>query len=244
MKVVAGCITSQGIVREKNQDRVILHMGEHQGNALTLACICDGIGSFDYSEIASEMVTQGISQWFDWIYRRFTAGVPESEIVEELDNAVHAANENVYLFQKENQIQIGCTMSLLLVYNENYYIFHVGDSRICILRGGQLCQLTRDEVSVKTGSDGSVKNRLANHMGKAMDLWVNCLTGTVMEEDVFILGSDGLFHDLDVRDIYGLTEKVKNSKQMQAACEQCLQLVMSRGERDNVSCIMVGFKHK
>lgn len=241
MKIIAGGVTDKGQVRVKNQDRITFHIKNDKKNILSVACICDGIGSFDNSEMASEIVIQKIDAWLEWVWRQYKGGMTGPEIVEELENTVHEANEAVYLYSKEKQVQIGCTMSVILVMNKSFCIFHVGDSRICCLRKGRLTQITHDEVSY-CEENGRVKSRLTNYMGKSMELWLSRLKGDVQEEDIFILGSDGLFHKLEEQDFVILTRKVKNDKQMQKVCENTLKLAVQRGERDNISCVMLQLK--
>ncbi len=241
MKVAAGYLSDKGQYREKNQDRVFYRAFHSQQHFFVIASVCDGIGSMDHSEIASEMVMQSLEEWYDWITKRTDFYDFENELVEELENTTREANESIYIWSKEKQIQIGCTMSTILVTDQNYYTFHVGDSRIGCLRG-DFAVLTRDEVNVSV-DDGKVKSKLANFMGKSMKLWLNQTCGTIAENDVFVLGSDGLFHKLLGTEVARLTERVKTDRQMQKVAEQLIDGVREAGERDNVSCIVFKLKN-
>ena len=85
-------------------------------------------------------------------------------------------------------------MSLLLLVGRRYYVFHAGDSRIYLVQDA-MRQITRDEVVMKA-SDGRVKPRLANYVGKAKELWMNRIMGELDGKGAFLLGSDGLFKRL------------------------------------------------
>ena len=240
MKVFSGCITDKGNYREKNQDRAVCHMQKSGQSVLAAACVCDGIGSFDKSEIAAEMMTSGITRWFYGIADYFFQNPDTAALLEDLEVTIRELNELVYTRRREEGIDIGCTMSLLLLVNSNYYVFHVGDSRIYCMHD-TFYQITRDEVSMSE-SNGIVKSRLANYIGKSVDLWVNKIGGTAEEGDLFILGSDGLFKLLTYQDVDALSGHITNNRQAQKACEKLLQSVLERGERDNVSCVILCIK--
>lgn len=237
MKAYIGCISDKGNYREKNQDRAVCHMRERKGALLAVACVCDGIGSFAQSEIASEMLTAGVSRWFEGMKTYYPDTMDEETVVEDLDITIRELNELAYEYRRERGIDIGCTMSLLLLTGRNYYVFHVGDSRIYLVREG-MQQITRDEVVMKTAG-GRVKPKLANYVGKDRKLWMSRLTGTLEEKAAFLMGSDGLFKQLAYEDVAETIRRVKSSRQAGKACRKLLELVLERGERDNVSCILV-----
>ena len=143
-----GCVTDIGNYRNKNQDRVMCKrevLGEH---VLAVACVCDGIGSFANSEIASEMMINGVSAWFDGVLKYFPNVMGKSELLEDLDITLQELNELVYEHRTERKMEVGCTLSMLLMIDYEYYVFHVGDSRVYCLRD-RLLQLTQDEVILK-----------------------------------------------------------------------------------------------
>ena len=157
--------------------------------------------------------------------------------MEDLEVTIRELNELVCCYRMDNGIDIGCTMSLMLLVEQNYHIFHVGDSRIYCVRDA-LYQITRDEVAMSE-KNGKVKTRLANYIGKSKELWMNRLSGTVEEKDIYLLGSDGLFKQLVYEDIGCYSGRIKNDRKARKVCEELLETVLKRGERDNVSCILV-----
>lgn len=237
MKIYMGCISDKGNYREENQDRAVCHCRGGGRNLLAAACVCDGIGSFEQSEIAAEMMTEGITRWFDGIGAYYPDVMGEDALMEDLEVTIRELNELVYVYRMDSGIDIGCTMSLLLLTERAYHIFHVGDSRIFRVEK-RLCQLTRDEVSVEE-KDGRVKSRLANYIGKARELWMNKLEGAMEEKNLFLLGSDGLFKKLRDEDVAGLADRLKSNRRVQKVCRSLVELVLERGEKDNVSCILV-----
>ncbi len=237
MVVFTGCITDKGSYKKKNQDRAVCHVGGDKKAPWLVACVCDGIGSFAQSEIAAEMVTNGITNWFHGMEKLYPKKLNEDTLLEDLEMTLRELNELVCEYRGENAIDIGCTMSVLLLLGRNYYIFHAGDSRIYLVRGG-LYQITRDEVCM-VEKDGRMKSLLANYIGRNPQLWMSKLGDAVQEGDMLLMGSDGLFKRLVYKDVADCAGGIKNDKKAQKACEALLQTVMGRGETDNISCIMI-----
>lgn len=237
MKAFVGCISDKGNYRTKNQDRAICLIRRKKKSVLAVACVCDGIGSFEQSEIASEMMTAGITRWFRRIENDYPESIGEEYLAKDLGMAIRELNGLVCSYRTENGIDIGCTMSLMLLVEQNYYIYHVGDSRIYCVRDA-LYQMTRDEVAMSE-SHGKVKTRLANYIGKSRELWMNRMSGTVEEKDIYLLGSDGLFKRLVYEDIGGYFGRIKNDRKAQKVCKALSDIVLERGERDNVSCVLI-----
>lgn len=237
VKMMFGCATDKGIVRAKNQDRIICHAAHTEQGTVVVACICDGIGSYEYSELASEMVTKGITLWFESVKDGRLGALSEKELAGDLDETIQELNELVWERRQKEQIRLGCTMSALLLVEDHYYIFHVGDSRI-YLAGDALEQMTHDEVTFSE-KDGVIKAKLANCIGKTEKLWMNRLVGKMSAGNAFILGSDGLFRKLDADEICEKIQKIRTMNQAQRQCEELIWTVERMGERDNVSCAIV-----
>lgn len=235
--IFAGTQSITGNYREKNQDRIVcLLTRKNTAENFGVACVCDGIGSFAESEIAAQLVTDGIALWYEGKKRNYRQNT-EEELVMDLENTLQELNELVYEYQQENEIKIGCTMSLVLLIGKKYYIFHVGDSRICLVRQ-EIYQLTLDEVR-QYSKDRKIKSYLANYIGKRKELWMNKGTGKLPEDGILVLGSDGFFEKLKEDDFWEVRKMRCSDNNMKKAAEKLIAKVLERGERDNVSCILL-----
>lgn len=232
-----GCVTDRGKYRSKNQDRIMCRWEQKEDTVLAVACVCDGIGSFKMSEIASEMLISGISAWFEGIVQYYPKVMTKNGLIEDLEFTVQELNELVYEYRKSHNVDIGCTMSLLLIIGTEYYILHVGDSKIYRLRN-KFCMLTQDEVILKQ-VEGKEKTLLMNYVGKSRSLCVNKKSGLVKRGDIYILGSDGLFHKLMPYDMRDLSEQLEKNADVDELCNRLLQQVIERGEKDNISCAIL-----
>ena len=54
-----------------------------------------------------------------------------------------------------------------------------------------------------------------------------------------MLGTDGLFKNLRYEDVDALRTKLRSQKEIEAVNNWIVQLVTARGERDNISCILL-----
>lgn len=235
-KLLSGFISDQGNFRKKNQDRAVCLVRKKKGDIFALACVCDGIGSFEQSEIASELVIDGIKNWYVDMEKRCDS-ISKEEILDDMECTVRELNEIVCEYQDRSNVSIGCTMSMMLFIGWEYFIFHVGDSRIYSVKGS-MCQLTTDEV-VQKNKEGRIKSYLANYIGKSRELWMNKGKGMIQAGELFILGTDGLFKMLRLEDIYRKHLRLRSDKDIAMMSKQMIKTVRERGEQDNVSCILV-----
>lgn len=202
------------------------------------AVVCDGIGSFKNSEKASQIMTDALKTCITWLFRHFKRKTPDEElVVDEVENAVYEAGREIYLHNMNKEDLIGCTMSMILTIGDVYYLFHVGDSRIYRLRA-ELTQLTEDEV-ITFGSEAGEKHKLANYVGKTEEVDVLRRSGQIESGDIFLVGSDGVFHNICQEDLEKRLVKAKHTNQLKGLCKRWIYLIRKRGEKDNASCVIM-----
>ncbi len=239
MKKYAGCLSVKGNYREKNQDRACCLSSSKKGTLFVAGCVCDGIGSFAQSEISSEMIREGIERWFLGMEKLYPENIDEESLLDDLDITIRELNELIWDYRKENGIDIGCTMSVLVLLDEKYHVFHVGDSKIMLINDG-ISQITRDEVSI-VERDGKLKTLLANFMGRSDELWMNQSSGNLKAGETFLIGSDGLFRKLreDVLADVLSRKKIKSDTEAEKVVERLIRHVMDLGEKDNISGVLI-----
>ena len=237
MNLYLGCVTDRGSYRKKNQDRIMCASRREDSRLLVVSCVCDGIGSFEKSEGASELMVNGIRRWFDGIEAYYPDVMDQGSLVEDLAETIQELNELVYEYKEIHRMDTGCTMSLLLLVENRYHIFHVGDSRIYCLRD-RLFQLTTDET-VHKKVNGIEKSFLVNYIGKKKCLQFNIQSGQIKAGEVYILCSDGLYKKLMLEDVSELAVLQGSDRAMEVACERLLRTMLERGERDNISCALL-----
>jgi protein phosphatase len=154
---------------------------------------------------------------------------------------------------------MGCTADLLVIHQNDYVIGHVGDSRIYLLREGNLRQLTKDHslvqlqvdngtltpeearahpkknilLQVLGGGTGRAGNSVMSASGTVVPFDV--LRGKVMEQDIFLLCSDGLTDMIEDAEI---GEILVSHKSVQHKVLKLIEKALAAGGRDNVTVVL------
>ncbi|MBO5292664.1 MAG: serine/threonine-protein phosphatase [Lachnospiraceae bacterium] len=228
--------------RRKNEDSLCIEQVMTRKGRVLLAMVCDGIGGLPCGEWASGYVTEELLQWFYTegmqILRRGTT----EQMKQKLKKRVRRIGEELYSYGKQKGIQLGTTMSILLLWKSSYLILHVGDSRIYRIRF--CCRLlTRDQVH-ETGT-------LLQGVGVRKELMPQMISGRVRHGDCFLLCSDGFYRKQSVRELrrlFGISfrelwsgkkEGYRKEEGMELKLREAAEAGIRRGETDNVSAVWI-----
>lgn len=121
------------------------------------------------------------------------------------------------------------TFSALILKGNSAYLFHVGDTRICLWRDGQLEQLTRDHCQRLNKHD----TYLSRALGADVSVDVDFHTLEVHVGDVFILTSDGI-HDHISPDAFRVLVKT-HCENPQHLVDKTFSTALENGSDDNLS---------
>ncbi|HEX3696910.1 MAG TPA: Stp1/IreP family PP2C-type Ser/Thr phosphatase [Polyangia bacterium] len=205
--------TDVGKKREVNEDNFLVD------KKLSLFIVADGMGGHASGEVASHLAVHEFRNAVDAgkemieKFSRADASVRPQDILTLLEAAVQAAGHAIYhKGQAEPEKRgMGTTTSALLIAGDRGFIAHVGDSRIYMLRAGQVVQLTEDHSLVnelirrgritREGLDGSPYKAYKNAVTRAVGVYETVQGDTIDFEilpgDQFLLCSDGLHAYLD-----------------------------------------------
>ena len=172
-------------------------------------------------------------------------------ILEECDKLLCKLNDIIRHYGESNQVQMGTTASVLILFNHQYYIAHIGDTRIYIY-DGILKQLTEDHsviameirkglLSKEQALTDPRRNVLTQCIGVNQVIEPYTVTGTYHEGDAFLLCSDGFRHVLEECEIAAAIKECegKTKEESEEILESLVQTNMNRGEKDNISVMMV-----
>ncbi len=144
---------------------------------------------------------------------------------------------------------MGTTTSALLIAGDRGFIAHVGDSRIYMLRGGQVVQLTEDhslvnelirrgrvtKESFETSAYKQYKNAVTRAVGVYETVQPDTIDFEILPGDQFLLCSDGLHAYLtDQRIIDNL-----KGDDVKAIPKKFIDLANAGGGHDNITAIVV-----
>lgn len=104
-----------------------------------LAVVCDGMGGMADGGRASRTAIQMMVQGFQKVEK-----LPELDIPRFFQRGIYAIDRTIASFPKEGGKGSGTTMVACIAEDDRLYWASVGDSRIYIIRGAQIQQVTRD----------------------------------------------------------------------------------------------------
>lgn len=215
--------------RERNEDYVgVVTPGHEQLSTKgALMAVADGVSGNAGGGEASAMTVRTVSADY---YATPDTWEPHAA----LDKVLTAANRWVLAQASANRDMAGMatTLSLLILRGRRYYSAHVGDTRIYLLRKGQLQQLTADHVWDRP----DMRHVLKRAVGLDQHLTADYADGELMAGDVFALMSDGVWEPLGEKAIHEGLQKY-DSPQMVA--DHLTESALKQGGADNASAIVV-----
>lgn len=196
MHLAVSARTDTGRLRKGNEDNLYADANEYRG----LFIVADGMGGHAAGEVASQMAVDLISSELADLNDLTT---PEAGPL--VSRTLQLANRQVFqrTMREIEKTGMGSTASALLLSDSRYLIGHVGDSRIYLVRQGEMRQLTRDHSLVQEQVDaGIITAEQARHhpqsnvitccIGMSSEIDPDIITGDTQAGDVFLLASDGL----------------------------------------------------
>ncbi|MDX8413835.1 MAG: bifunctional protein-serine/threonine kinase/phosphatase [Mariprofundales bacterium] len=217
---------SQAGVKSQNEDCCGIYIPDgmdltHKG---VIAVTADGVGSSEASKEASEYCVQGLIS--DYYSTPISWSVQSSA-----ERIIHALNSWLYSQAERryaSELSMASTLAVLILKSTTAHLFHVGDSRIYLIRDGEVRLLTKDHRLVAERN----KIYLARAMGGEYDVNVDCSSLAIKVNDVFVLNTDGA-HEF-------VGDKMLKSLVLQDDCElaaqQVVKAALDAGSSDNVTC--------
>ena len=252
MHYIATADTDVGIVKETNQDSLLIKQAVYDKNnkQVLLAVVCDGMGGLAKGELASSTVIKEFSRWFD------------EELPYELDHLnleviggkwsliLKQLNAKISQFGLSLGVNLGTTFTGMLFAEGKYLIVHVGDSRAYYV-GRDLKQLTIDQTFVErevrrgnmTPEQAKVdsrRNLLLQCVGASREVEPEIVIGDTLN-GTYLLCSDGFRHKVSEPELiqYFNAAALPHKQAMHGSAKHVIDLVKSRGERDNISVLLV-----
>lgn len=236
----AGSRSAQG-VRPNNEDRFVVDLG-HQ-----LFLVADGMGGQERGELASGMAADIIPQS---VQDHLAAREPADQAVRKALAHANQAIVDAGRSQPEGR-RMGTTAVLaLLSSDQNMYVAGLGDSRAYLVRSGKVDQLTVDHsVAQALVASGALTPEEARHSPyqHVLHKFLGCANMNEGAEvrpfcpapgDRLVLGSDGLTNHINDTD---LITGARQYTDPQEWADVLVRTSLSRGSRDNVTCVVVAF---
>jgi protein phosphatase len=252
-------VTHPGLAGRSNEDRYAVssyRVSETDPTPSIFAILSDGIGGHQAGEVAAEMAVETISHM-----------VAQSNVrhpLATLDHAIQVTSDAIAMKAKDDtqRLGMGTTCACAWVVGRQLFIASVGDSRIYLLRNGNLMQLTVDHTWVQEAVEkGILKPEEArNHpnvhvirryLGSSKtpradtrlrlaknesDTQARSNQGLdLLPGDLLLLCTDGLTNVVENAEI----EPVVRGLDIQSAAQALVDLACARQGKDNITVVLM-----
>lgn len=249
--LIFGQMTDVGVVRSNNQDAALSFFTTARSSEerpdFGMFVVADGMGGHHDGEKASALCTRTlVREITNTIYLPMVTNSSEMNsipISEVLVNAVQKANADVLSHVPDG----GTTLTAVTIIGDLAYVAHVGDSRVYLINGETVEQITRDhslvqrlieldQLTPEEAAEHPQKNVLYRALGQNDNLEVDTLTRRLPPKSRLLLCSDGLWNQVPERVIRDIVMKHSNP---QNACEELVARANAHGGLDNVTAIVL-----
>ena len=245
--------TDAGIKKKTNQDALLLKTAKTPKGRIGLFIVCDGMGGLTQGELASATVIRGMSDWSETELPKIIQSDNEqieTQIQQQLADCVKVLNRKILDYGEAANINLGTTITALLIVQSNYFLVHVGDSRAYLIHDC-LFQLTKDQTLVAREMErGNIteeqakvdprRNVLLQCVGASPELDPIISSGEVKEGDLFMLCTDGFYHEISEDEMFSSLKPglFSNETQMKETVVGLVELVKKRKETDNITVLI------
>ncbi|MEW5941719.1 MAG: PP2C family serine/threonine-protein phosphatase [Chloroflexota bacterium] len=253
-------LSHPGMSGKNNEDRfaVLSHVVSRENPTPSLfAVLSDGIGGHRAGEVAAELAVNHISHEVSE-----SAGREPLAILEE---AIHTASNAIahHSAADDERRGMGATCACVWILGDKLYAAYVGDSRIYLLRGNRIQQLTHDHTWVQEAVEknlikpeearthpnvhvirrhlGSVKLPEVDFRLRLSDTENSIQStknqgATLQPHDLLLLCSDGLTDMVYADEIQKI---IQASDSLKTAAQKLVARANERGGHDNITVILI-----
>ena len=249
-----GAVCDIGKIREANEDSILIRVGSEKDNEFGLFVVADGLGGLRQGQIASQMVIEGLSKWWENELTHLLCDHNNTDISiidKQLCEVINKINNRICIYAKHKHIQMASTLSMIFIFKNKYIVRHVGDSRIYIINQN-VQQITQDHswvnMQVKKGKMSMAearvhpkRNILTSCLGITASIEIFGAEGELQKDDTILLCSDGFYNHVCEAEIeFVMYQHVKKDMDYaQYVAKQLFEKAMLQGGQDNISIILV-----
>lgn len=247
-----------GVVRTNNEDAFavtnltpneVLDVTDRQhilaaGPRGVLVYVADGVGGERAGEVASALVLEPLRETL-----KAELDASPDNVDAAIEKAVQLAN-TVILEHAEGDLArsgMASTLVAMVLRGDTAHIAWVGDSRLYLLRGDVLSQISKDQTQAQILIDmkmltpeeaksSAARNILLQALGKSSELTVAQVRLALREGDRFLLCSDGLTLHVTEPEIAAV---LGQTVLLDEVCAKLIAMTLERGARDNVTVVTV-----
>ncbi len=235
--LVADLTTGDRTLRPKERRRIL---GAQGG----IMAVCDGMGGASSGEVASQLAA-------DTLFSEIMTPPPATEIgqvVDKLNRALQTANDRIMKAAQKDPTRrgMGTTCSVAVVMGDKLVTAQVGDSRVYLVRGDQIIQVTKDQsllnqlldtgqITEKDVPNFQHTNVILQALGVVETVVPEFRVTALRHKDRILVCSDGLTGPADDEHILAT---IKASPDLVSACRALTDLANENGGPDNITVVL------
>lgn len=233
-------ITDIGRRRKLNQD-YIYSSEQPVGHLPNLFLVADGMGGHNAGDYASRITVETVVER--------ASDSKETDPMRILDEAIQSANALVCKQAGESpELEgMGTTLVAASCRGESLYVANVGDSRLYVVNGSGIRQITRDHSWVEEMvSRGGIqradarthpdKNIITRAVGVEDRVEVDFFTVQLEKGDEILMCTDGLTNMLEDEDIRMILD---GARDIVEKAQKLVKAANENGGRDNISVVLI-----
>lgn len=250
--IVAGS-TDIGNTKNTNQDSFGVKVLNTPLGKMVFAILCDGMGGLAKGEVASSSV---VNAFYKWIDERLPVlcsenTLDDAHIRNEWNDIAVRYNEKIKQYGKAHAINLGTTLTAILITQTRYYVINVGDTRayeivdgVRVITKDQTLVAREVELGMLTPEEAESDPRrsvLLQCIGASDVVNPDMFFGTTSLNAVYMLCSDGFRHEITENEIFQYLQPavMVDADGMKANMDALIELNKQRQERDNITVLTV-----
>lgn len=240
MNIELALLTDVGQKRTNNQDYVN-HFINRAGKQMII--LADGMGGHRAGNIASEMaVTDLGAAWVDTHIDSVQA------VCEWFNRYLEEENQKIAQMGQSDEYQgMGTTLEAVTFVEGQAVFAHVGDSRISLIRDGEMVQLTSDhslvnellkagQITVEEAENHPQRNIITQSIGQEGAVNPDLGSLEMHSGDYLVINSDGLSNMVSNHDIFSI---VSGEASLSDKASNLIHFANEAGGLDNITVALV-----
>ena len=233
-------MTHTGRRRETNQDYMFASETAI-GMLPNLFLVADGMGGHAAGEFASRFTVERVVEYI--------GGASPGELVAVLKEAAIYANRLLFMEAEADAEKrgMGTTLVAAVCDGDQLHVANIGDSRLYVIGGGNIRQITRDhslvEEMVRLGEMDKAharfhpdKNVITRAIGVMSDVSVDFFETVVEPGDIILMCSDGLTNMVDDAQIAQIVSKPAG---LEEKAKKLVDSANENGGADNITVVLI-----
>lgn len=238
-------ISDRGCVRSRNEDYFGYYIPDDPGikeKRGSMFAVADGVGVYAAGGAAGAEAVNVLFQ--EYYFGKFSEKTEERLRHVFQSTALHVYTLSVSETSARN---MKCTLTSLLVKQNHFFLTHIGDSKVFLLRDKKINQLTNDHnmagklqrLGLITADDARShpqRNILLRAVGESPYLMPDFRSGTLQPGDLFCMITDGVTEHASAEELRAfLLEKSPSQESLTQLTEE----LKRRGGCDNITILAV-----